>query len=296
MLRRCLECSGIGIAYQPSGRGRRSSCLRPGHKSMNLTVGGAVPYRILVIDDEPDIRDIIRATLSLEPWMVDTAVDGREALDRLCGVAFDVAILDIFMPRLNGLEVLWEVQKRRIQTDVIVLTGHGSTDLAVTAMKAGARDYVEKPIDVPKFIAVVRNLLERRQPSPPHRREAAGCLPAGAFLRPLIDTRRTLSPLPPFAKLHLPPFSKTPRLSLSRPSRVVPDSEGQTIVDLHRPAYGGHCEAVWVQAPDAADRDVHQIGANVPSEVPRESMDIGVQSRHGRTRSGLRQRRTEPIL
>ena len=125
-------------------------------------------YRILVADDEPGVRDLLRRALSIEPWEVETAGDGREALNRLCGSPFDLAVLDVRMPHPDGLEVLRTLREKGIQTDVIVLTGYGFTDMAVQAMKLGARDFVEKQkLNLPELVATVRRLLEGRH-LPPH--------------------------------------------------------------------------------------------------------------------------------
>lgn len=123
-----------------------------------------MPCRILIADDDPDLRDLFRnAILRLEPsWSVEVAEDGREALDLLSKSHFNIAVLDYQMPHLNGLEVLKEIRQRDIQTDVILMTGHGEVDLAVQAMKEGARDFIQKPINLPNFITTLRALLETR--------------------------------------------------------------------------------------------------------------------------------------
>jgi YesN/AraC family two-component response regulator len=126
-----------------------------------------MPFRILIADDDPNLRDLFRATiLRFEPsWVVEIAGDGREALDLLCQGHFDVAVLDVQMPCLDGLEVLREAKKRGIQTDVIILTGYGDVEKSVQAMKEGARDFLQKPIRPDKLVAVVRKALESHFPS-----------------------------------------------------------------------------------------------------------------------------------
>lgn len=130
-----------------------------------------MPYCILIADDDPAFCDILQRALSSEPWTVKIARDGREALDLLCTSHFDLAVLDFAMPHLTGLEVLEAVKQKGIQTDIIILTGYGTIPLTVQAMKAGAREFIEKPIKPIELVATIRRLLESRH-FPPHVRAA----------------------------------------------------------------------------------------------------------------------------
>jgi len=123
-------------------------------------------HRILVADDEELMCAYLEKVLSREPWEVETVADGGRALDLLCKKAFDVAVLDIWMPQYNGLEVLERMRQKGIQTDVVMLTGQGTIELAVEAMKSGAKDFLTKPIQPTKAVATIRHLLEQRRPSP----------------------------------------------------------------------------------------------------------------------------------
>ncbi len=80
--------------------------------------------RVLIADDDPELCTLFLTALRSEPWTVETAGDGREALDQLCTLPFDVAILDYDMPHFNGLSVLESVRQKGIQTDVVLLTGY----------------------------------------------------------------------------------------------------------------------------------------------------------------------------
>jgi YesN/AraC family two-component response regulator len=125
--------------------------------------------RILIADDEPAHQDLFRnAILMPEPsWVVEVARDGREALRLLRRGRFDVAVLDLLMPHRTGMEVLKAVQEEGIPTDMIILTGYGDVDIAVEAMKSGAKDFVEKQaLRIPEFIDRVRRVLKDR--IPPH--------------------------------------------------------------------------------------------------------------------------------
>jgi len=121
--------------------------------------------RILIADDDREIRLLLRQALLSEPWRVRIAGDGREALRLLFNIPFDVAVLDVFMPHLSGLEVLEAVQQKEIQTDVVLLTGFGTIELAVQAMKQGAQDFLAKPIDLHDFAHTIRRLIGQRNPS-----------------------------------------------------------------------------------------------------------------------------------
>ena len=126
-----------------------------------------MPYRILIADDDPKVCTILQRTLEAELWVVQAVGNGREALDALRNSPFDVAVLDLSMPHLSGLEVLKAARQKGIRTDVIILTGYGTIGASVQAMKVGARDFIEKPIDLVKLTTTIRELLENRH-LPPH--------------------------------------------------------------------------------------------------------------------------------
>jgi YesN/AraC family two-component response regulator len=127
--------------------------------------GREIEPLILVADDEPEVLVLIRDALAREPWDIDFARDGREALQKLTSKTYDLAVLDLKMPHLDGMEVLKSLRDRGISTDVLILTGHGTISIAVLAMKLGARDFITKPFQVDEFKQVIQNLLERRRGS-----------------------------------------------------------------------------------------------------------------------------------
>jgi DNA-binding NtrC family response regulator len=118
--------------------------------------------RILVADDNDANRNTLRHLVETEYLEVETAGNGEEALEALIGNNFSVLITDLRMPGLTGMQIIEEVQKRRIPTTVIVMTGHGSIDEAVQAMRLGAYDFLTKPIDAgPLRLTVQRALRDR---------------------------------------------------------------------------------------------------------------------------------------
>ncbi len=107
--------------------------------------------KILIADDERAITDGLSAILSDEGYAVDVAVDGQKALERLSNDAYGVVLADLKMPRLDGLALLKEMQQREIHTECIIITGQATVDSAVQAMRQGAYDYIEKPLNSEKL-------------------------------------------------------------------------------------------------------------------------------------------------
>ncbi|MBU2650756.1 MAG: sigma-54 dependent transcriptional regulator [Bacteroidetes bacterium] len=116
--------------------------------------------RILVVDDEPSIRNTLRDILEYEKYEVDDAADGKEALEKVGAGVFDVILLDIKMPRMDGLEVLDQLLPRS-DAPVIMISGHGTIETAVEAIKKGAYDYIAKPLDLNRLLITIRNALDR---------------------------------------------------------------------------------------------------------------------------------------
>ena len=115
---------------------------------------------ILVIDDEPGIRSTVRDILEDEGHEVlvaEDAVVGLEAMDERHP---SLAVLDVWLPRMGGLDALVEMKKRRPDMEVIVVSGHGTIDMAVRALKLGAFDFIEKPLSMDRLLTAVRNALE----------------------------------------------------------------------------------------------------------------------------------------
>ncbi len=107
--------------------------------------------RILIADDERAIADGLSAILSDEGYTIDIATDGQKALDRLGAESYGVVLADLKMPKLDGLALLRELQERQIETECIIITGQASVDSAVQAMRQGAYDYIEKPLNAEKL-------------------------------------------------------------------------------------------------------------------------------------------------
>ena len=117
--------------------------------------------RILVVDDEPAVQSALSRALTLERYEVAQAIDGREALERLADAAYEVVILDISMPYIDGLEVCRRLRDGGDRTPVLMLTAREQVDDRVAGLDAGADDYLVKPFALRELLARVRALLRR---------------------------------------------------------------------------------------------------------------------------------------
>lgn len=118
---------------------------------------------IMVVDDEPAARLSLAELLSLEGYEVSAAASGEEAVGLLAERSFDLAIVDLKMPGMDGLEVVEELQKQSPDTIIIMLTAHGTLETAVQAMRQGAHDYLLKPANVNEIMTSVKAGLDKRR-------------------------------------------------------------------------------------------------------------------------------------
>ncbi len=117
--------------------------------------------KVLVIDDERSIRNTLKEILEFEKYQVELAEDGFKALEILKINDFDVILCDIKMPGMDGIEVLQKVEEIRPDTPVIMISGHGNIDTAVEAIKKGAFDFIEKPLDLNRLLITLRNAMDK---------------------------------------------------------------------------------------------------------------------------------------
>jgi two-component system nitrogen regulation response regulator NtrX len=115
---------------------------------------------ILIVDDETGIRESLSALLRDEGYRVESAASGEECLDRLERGGVDLVLLDVWLPKLDGLDTLERIQGQDGGPMVVMISGHGNIETAVRATKLGAFDFVEKPLSLEKTVLVVRNALE----------------------------------------------------------------------------------------------------------------------------------------
>src|SRR5690606_4211065 len=117
--------------------------------------------RILVVEDDVKIRSILKEILEEKDHEVDEAADGQEGLKKLEQGAFDLCLCDIKMPKMDGLEVLEKARGKGIATNFIVISAHGTIDIAVEAVKKGAFDFLQKPFDLGRLEITLRNALDK---------------------------------------------------------------------------------------------------------------------------------------
>ncbi|MCI0399244.1 MAG: response regulator transcription factor [Chloroflexi bacterium] len=117
--------------------------------------------RILVVEDEPSIANFVRQGLTEAGYAVDLAWDGREGLDYALAADYDVLVLDIMLPKMDGLKLLRELRHRGDKTPTVMLTARDTVDNRVEGLDAGADDYLVKPFAFPELLARVRALLRR---------------------------------------------------------------------------------------------------------------------------------------
>jgi two-component system nitrogen regulation response regulator NtrX len=117
--------------------------------------------KILIIDDEKSIRNTLKEILSYEDYEISLAENGLEGIELAKTDEFDVILCDIKMPQMDGIEVLEKIQELGLDTPVIMISGHGNIDTAVDAIKKGAFDFLEKPLDLNRILITIRNAMDK---------------------------------------------------------------------------------------------------------------------------------------
>ena len=120
---------------------------------------GSTRPRVLVVDDEASIRDLLSKTLALAEYEVDVAPDGRSALERMRMYAYDLLIADLKMPGMDGLTVIREAKRYKVDLPVIIITGFSTESSAIEAVNLGVAGYLTKPFRVPQVLAAAAKAL-----------------------------------------------------------------------------------------------------------------------------------------
>src|SRR5919206_4466107 len=116
---------------------------------------------LLIIDDEKAIRKTLTEILSFEGYTIDEASDGEEGLKKFKDKTFDAVLCDIKMPKIDGLEFLQKAVEINTDVPIIMISGHGTIETAVEAVKKGAYDFIQKPPDLNRLLVTIRNAKER---------------------------------------------------------------------------------------------------------------------------------------
>ena len=117
--------------------------------------------RILIIDDEKSIRRTLREILEYENFKVEEAADGLEGLTLVQKEKFDIILCDIKMPKMDGMEALDKFMDANVDAPIIMISGHGNIETAVEAVKKGAYDFIQKPLDLNRLLVTIRNALDK---------------------------------------------------------------------------------------------------------------------------------------
>jgi excisionase family DNA binding protein len=142
-------------SQRPRGASRATS-LTPAPARPNPT---AARPRVLVVDDEASIRDLLAKTLALAEYDVDVAPDGRSALERMRLYPYDLLIADLKMPGMDGLAVIREAKRYKADLPVIIITGYSTESSAIEAVNLGVAGYLTKPFRVPQVLAAAAKAL-----------------------------------------------------------------------------------------------------------------------------------------
>jgi DNA-binding NtrC family response regulator len=119
--------------------------------------------RVLIVDDEEKFADYLNKRLSNRDYTVAVALSGEEALEKIKEAKFDVVILDVLMPGMDGIDTLRSIKKIKPLTEVIMLTGHASVESGVEGMKLGAYDYLMKPCDMDELVSKLNKAYARKK-------------------------------------------------------------------------------------------------------------------------------------
>lgn len=129
-----------------------------------------VQKRILIVDDDDEIRELLEFDIASSGYFVDTATNGLEGLNKALNNAYDLILLDVMMPKMNGFEVCKNIRQAKLAVPILMLTAKGTIDDKTTGFDCGADDYLVKPFDVQEVLLRIRVLLRRNsvelEPSP----------------------------------------------------------------------------------------------------------------------------------
>jgi len=145
-------------SQRPRG-GSRAAAAAPATAATPRSASGASRPRVLVVDDEASIRDLLSKTLALAEYDVDVAPDGRTALERMRLYPYDLLIADLKMPGMDGLTVIREAKRYKADLPVIIITGFSTESSAIEAVNLGVAGYLTKPFRVPQVLAAAAKAL-----------------------------------------------------------------------------------------------------------------------------------------
>ena len=116
--------------------------------------------KVLIVDDDAELRSTLSEILKGAGYHIDEASSGKEAIEKIVSKDFDIALLDLMMPKMNGIETLTELKKITPKTKVIMITAFATVENAVDAIKKGASDYISKPFRIEELLTTIRRVIE----------------------------------------------------------------------------------------------------------------------------------------
>ena len=119
--------------------------------------------KVLIVDDEQSIRSSLKEILEYEKCEVTEAENGKEAIAKTSDTTFDLIFCDIKMPGMDGIETLEMLRMKGVETPVVMISGHGTIETAVEALRKGAWDFIEKPLDLNRVLVTLRNASEQSE-------------------------------------------------------------------------------------------------------------------------------------
>ena len=128
--------------------------------------------RVLLVDDEEQFVQTLAERLQMRDYDVTTSLSGEDALEKVKGYNFDVVVLDVLMPGLDGIQALREIRNIKPLTEVIMLTGHGTVETAIEGMKLGAFDFLLKPTETEELVSKINKAHARKAEHEERIREA----------------------------------------------------------------------------------------------------------------------------
>ena len=138
---------------------QRPRGMRPAATPARAAASALARPRVLVVDDEASIRDLLAKTLALAEYDVDLAPDGKSAIERLRIIPYDLIVTDLKMPGVDGLTVIREARRLKADVPVIIVTGYSTEASAIEAVNLGVSGYLTKPFRVPRVLAVAAKAL-----------------------------------------------------------------------------------------------------------------------------------------
>src|SRR4051812_8833950 len=156
-------CSQLTAPF-PSGAAKRSGQFAPSRRTINSVEAASRPVRVLVVEDDEEIAQVLQRSLRLEGYEVKLAADGVRGLDEAHAFLPDIIVLDLGLPRLDGIDVAKRLRDDGDDTPILMLTARDALESRVTGLDVGADDYLVKPFERQELLARMRALLRRRPP------------------------------------------------------------------------------------------------------------------------------------